>query len=127
MQNIIHKAKESLNHVDESTNQNILSHHDQPLAIRPPTPKEVMRYRYHHGTNLGSCFVLEKWLSPSMFPQGADSSELAAVTASINQYGHAKTKFKWEAHWAAMLSDEDFDWLVNVAHCTIFKSAHIAG
>ena len=48
----------------------------------PPTYLDNFRYRYHNGTNLGSIFVLEKWLFPSMFePTTRGDSELDAVTA----------------------------------------------
>ena len=46
----------------------------------PPTATDIFRYRYQHGTNLGSIFVLEKWLHPKMFEKDAQgSSELEAV------------------------------------------------
>jgi hypothetical protein len=46
----------------------------------PPTDKDIFRYRYQHGTNLGSIFVLEKWLHSSMFEKNMPgSSELEAV------------------------------------------------
>lgn len=46
----------------------------------PPTAIDIFRYRYQHGTNLGSIFVLEKWLHPKMFEKDAQgSSELEAV------------------------------------------------
>lgn len=45
-----------------------------------PTVADLYRYRYQHGTNLGSIFVLEKWLHKSMFEKDTiGSSELAAV------------------------------------------------
>lgn len=48
-----------------------------------PTAADVFNYRYHHGTNLGSIFVLEKWLSNSMYVGGDNTgeSELEAVRA----------------------------------------------
>lgn len=62
--------------------QKVLKQQDIPSSIKPPTPLELMRYRYHHGTNLGSVFVLEQWLSPSMFTAHAEGgSELDAVKA----------------------------------------------
>ena len=62
--------------------QRVLKEDDVSSSIRNPTVTDVMRYRYHHGTNLGSIFVLEQWLSPSMFVNGAGgSSELDAVIA----------------------------------------------
>lgn len=46
-----------------------------------PTTEDIFRYRYQHGTNLGSIFVLEKWLHRSMYEKGSSgSSELSAVT-----------------------------------------------
>ena len=54
----------------------------RPLG--PPTADDVLRYRYHHGTNLGSFFCLEKWLTSSMFVEGAKGgSELDAVQAYV--------------------------------------------
>lgn len=57
--------------------------HPQPaILLAPPTSLDILRYRTHHGTNLGSIFVLEKWLFPSMFePTAKGDSELDAVTA----------------------------------------------
>jgi hypothetical protein len=53
-----------------------------PFAIQPASALEILRYRYHYGTNLGSIFVLEKWLSPAMFVDGSGGgSELDAVNA----------------------------------------------
>jgi hypothetical protein len=47
-----------------------------------PSLKEILRYRYHHGPNIGSIFVLEKWLHGSMYDAGAaGSSELDAVVS----------------------------------------------
>ena len=53
---------------------------DRPSNIQPPTPADVDRYRYHHGTNIGSVFAIERWLTGSRFPDGAEgSSEKAAA------------------------------------------------
>ncbi len=53
------------------------SHH-----IGRPELKDILRYRYHHGANLGSIFVLERWLFGSMYDVGAaGSSELDAVVS----------------------------------------------
>ena len=86
-------------------------------GIRPPNELDIFRYRYHHGVNCGSIFVLEQWLTPSMYAQGTNSSELAAVTAAISHGGVASAQKQWEAHWESMLSDSDLDWLANTAHC----------
>jgi len=53
-----------------------------PPSPQSPTPLSILRHRLHHGTNLGSIYVLEKWLFPHMFESSATGdSELDAVTA----------------------------------------------
>ena len=93
---------------------------DQPSSISEPTPLDVIRYRYHHGTNLGSIYVLEKWLYPSMFPGNAasnQSSELEAVKLWTSQIGMDAARAKFEAHWTNAISDSNFEWLANTAKC----------
>ncbi|KAI9774410.1 MAG: Glucan 1,3-beta-glucosidase 3 [Geoglossum simile] len=93
-----------------------------PSTIQPASAPDILRYRYHHGTSLGSVFVLEQWLSPAMFVDGSGGgSELDAVNASLRQSGLAATKRKWENHWNTAVSDSDWEWLANSAHCTSIR------
>ncbi|OAF60889.1 Glucan 1,3-beta-glucosidase 3 [Pseudogymnoascus destructans] len=89
-------------------------------SIRPITCQDIFRYRYHHGTNLGSIFVLERWLFPSLFSAPGDS-ELAAVTSSLSEIGLDKTKERWKNHWDFALSDDDIQFLVHEAKCTSIR------
>lgn len=70
--------------------------------IRPPTQLDVLRYRYHHGANLGGIFVLEKWLYGSMFEPGAKGgSELDAVSAYVTcppSPTSILTEVTWQIH-----------------------------
>jgi aryl-phospho-beta-D-glucosidase BglC (GH1 family) len=96
--------------------------HQQQNQIRDPTPLDIIRYRYHHGTNLGSVYVIERWLQPSRFPDGAEgSSELAAVKASVDRIGLLGTKQNWEEQWANAVSEADIQWLVDKAKCTTIR------
>jgi aryl-phospho-beta-D-glucosidase BglC (GH1 family) len=96
--------------------------HDQHHGISDPTTLDVLRYRYHHGTNLGSVYVIERWLQGSRFPDGAEgSSELAAVQAWVDRVGVAETKQKFEEHWANIIHDNAIGWLANVAKCTTVR------
>lgn len=92
---------------------------DQPSSVQEPSPLDVLRYRYQHGTNFGSIFVLEKWLTPSMYQDKSDSAELAAVTGNIKAMGLDAAKQKFENHWETYISDSDLDWLANQAHCML--------
>ncbi|OJJ47643.1 hypothetical protein ASPZODRAFT_64269 [Penicilliopsis zonata CBS 506.65] len=87
-----------------------------------PTEQDIFRYRYQHGTNLGSIFVLERWLKGSMFIEGTQgSSELAAVKRSLQTVGLEETRARWEAHWLTALTEEDFSWLRDVAKCNSIR------
>ena len=85
---------------------------------------DILRYRFHYGTNVGSFFVLEKWLFSSMFPSKAgdkQSSELESLKLWIPQIGIDATRAKFEAHWASALTDDDLDWLVNTARVNTIR------
>ena len=124
MKKIFNHAKNALNKGDDhhsfpshSAPQQQQRMTDQPSSIQAPTQQDVVRYRYQHGTNLGSVFVLEKWLTGHMYPEGAESAELAAVTGNIKQSGLDAARQKFENHWRTYVSDGDLDWLINEAHC----------
>ncbi|MCJ1377920.1 Glucan 1,3-beta-glucosidase 3 [Xylographa soralifera] len=90
--------------------------------LPPPTALDVLRYRYHHGVNLGGVFVLERWLSPSMFSSCTEGdSELDAVTASFFALDVFPTKKKWETHWNSALSLEDIIDLAYRLHVTTVR------
>ncbi|KAI4651835.1 hypothetical protein J4E93_002031 [Alternaria ventricosa] len=94
----------------------------QHHGISDPTTLDILRYRYHHGTNLGSVYVIERWLQGSRFPDGSEgSSELAAVQAWVDKIGMAETKQKFEEHWANIVTDNAIGWLANVAKCTTVR------
>ncbi|CBX91659.1 similar to glucan 1,3-beta-glucosidase [Plenodomus lingam JN3] len=96
--------------------------HRQPRGIREPSRLDILRYRYHYGTNLGSVYVIERWLQPSRFPDGAEgSSELAAVQAWVSIIGIEATKQKFEEQWANSIPEEALEWLTNVAKVTTVR------
>ena len=54
--------------------------------LSPPSAKDILRYRYQHGTNLGGIFNLEQWLYPGMHDEGVFSpTEIDAVVSYISQ------------------------------------------
>ncbi|KAI4273148.1 MAG: hypothetical protein L6R38_006412 [Xanthoria sp. 2 TBL-2021] len=91
------------------------------MAPSSPTAGDIFNYRFHHGTNLGTIFVLEKWLSGSMYDGAAGDSELDAVRASLSSRGLDATRSKWQNHWDSALSDDDMNWLVNNARCNMIR------
>ncbi|KAI6935202.1 hypothetical protein KC348_g6313, partial [Hortaea werneckii] len=86
----------------------------QPPAggMQPPSQADVTRYRYHHGANFGSLFILERWLCGHMFPEGSEgSSERAAVKAWVKKEGMDSTRERFEKHWNEWIRDSDLQWL----------------
>ena len=134
MRSLLHKAKDARVHSNSRDNGHSAqvplertrasqkattdpNNYAVPIA---PTSNDIFRYRYQHGTNLGSTFVLEKWLTPSMFPSNAtdqQTSELKAFKASVKAIGINATRAKWEQHWQSAISDGDLSWLVSNASC----------
>ncbi|KAL5381720.1 hypothetical protein PMIN06_010551 [Paraphaeosphaeria minitans] len=91
-------------------------------AIQVPSALDILRYRYHHATNLGSVYVLERWLSPSRFPQETSgSSELEAVKSWVAKIGAEQTKKMFETAWANAILDEDIVWLKDEAKGTTVR------
>jgi aryl-phospho-beta-D-glucosidase BglC (GH1 family) len=106
MKELLSKAKSSFN---PFTSQSPQPQPYQPSTLAPPTAKDLYRYRYTHGVNLGSVFLLERWLTPSMFLSSCpDSDEIDAVTSLVLSRGLEATKSKWEAHWRNVLKEEGF-------------------
>lgn len=117
MKSFFQKAKSELRGTTQEQN-----HSQHSYAIQEPTSLDIIRYRYHHGTNLGSIYVIERWLQPSRFPDGAEgSSELAAVRAWTDRIGIEATQRMFEDQWASAVSDEYIQWLRNEAKCTTIR------
>lgn len=127
MKRFLDKAKSTLDshHGRDSPGQN--DQQQVPMqegqsSIQPPTPADVTRYRYHHGTNIGSLFILEKWLTGCMFHEKSQgSSELAAAEAWAKHEGLDNARGRFEKHWREYVSDGDLDWLIDVAKCTTIR------
>lgn len=79
MKNLFSKAKAGLRN-DMASGNPQMPVQEAYSSTHPPSLTDVVRYRYHHGTNIGSVFLLERWLTASMYHESANgSSELAAV------------------------------------------------
>lgn len=94
----------------------------EPSTLDSPTVDDLLRYRYHHGANIGSVFVLERWLNGSMFlPEAQGGSEFDAVSAYQRQHGLEQTRGKWEEHWRNAITDQQLEWLAVEAKCTSIR------
>ena len=68
MKKFLNKAKDSYKDFQDNQSgsgaQQPIQQPNQPVNLGPPTPNDVLRYRYHHGTNLGSIFGISPLISP---------------------------------------------------------------
>lgn len=78
-----------------------------------PTKKEIYQARKNFGVNLGSVFVLEKFIHDRFFAEDT-GAELEAVTAQIHSKSVSDFKSEIEDHWKTFVTDEDWDWLHGV-------------
>ena len=72
---------------------------------------EAMRYRFQAGVNLGSWFVNEKWIAPSLFNCTLDGEkgELAILRGYGNtSQGIRSARALLEKHWDTWITEEDF-------------------
>lgn len=92
-----------------------------PNTTRPTSPLDVLRYRYHHGTNLGSIFLLEKWLFPTLLPPSPYPSEHSLIRTSLSTHGLAHTTAILKAHYLSALTNADIQWLVEEARVTSIR------
>lgn len=123
MKSFLNKARAAL---DDAKQQHLPAQFDGPSdrasSIQPPTPADVIKYRYHHGTNLGSVFVLERWLTGCMFRDDFNgSSELVAAEGWVKFEGIEKARERFEKHWQNYCSDANLDWLKSHSGCTTIR------
>lgn len=72
----------------------------------PLGPNDVFRYRKQRGINLGSWFVLEKWISPEPFQNASGSKE-----SDLDIVKGKDAKAVFEHHWDTWMTDDDWKWI----------------
>lgn len=79
---------------------------------QPPTKKQIYQNRFNHGPNLGSMFVLEKWIADGPFGKKAKgTSELDAVKSLKKEKNEKEAQAIFENHWKEWMKDDDWKWL----------------
>lgn len=83
----------------------------------PPTPlgtsRDVYRYRKQRGVNLGSWFVLEKWITPHPF-RNAGNGE-----SDLQVAGGQDARKLFEEHWGSWIQESDWQWMVQHGYNTV--------
>lgn len=83
----------------------------QQFAPYDPTAALVYRYRQQVSVNLGSWFVLEDWMTPSLFSCASEprQAEYDVATGWNGQAAHLMAR-----HWDDWIKEEDFQWLASI-------------
>ncbi|KAF8652708.1 hypothetical protein AX16_004212 [Volvariella volvacea WC 439] len=76
------------------------------------------RYRQQRGVNLGSLFVLEQWMTPSLFSDAAGNKSSEIDVASGSGSTDAARE-KLEKHWATFITQDDFNYLASIGINTV--------
>ncbi|GJE85411.1 glycoside hydrolase family 5 protein [Phanerochaete sordida] len=71
-----------------------------------PSPSDFFRYRKLRGVNLGSWFVLERWIAESPFHPAAPPGQSDHDSAR-----GAQAKDVLEHHWDTWITEQDFAWI----------------
>ncbi|KAF7295032.1 Glycoside hydrolase [Mycena indigotica] len=108
----------SLSGRDTCNNLKSIPLRDIPVPSFPPFDPDlaqIMRYRKQVSVNLGSWFVLERWMSPSMFTSVSGQSELDVASA----FDPSCSRRLLERHWARHMNDSDFAYLASIGVNTV--------
>ncbi|KIJ52830.1 glycoside hydrolase family 5 protein [Sphaerobolus stellatus SS14] len=75
-------------------------------ASRRLDERDIYRYRRQYGVNLGSWFVLEKWISGGPFREAASP---ASSDYDVARGHHAREIL--ESHWDTWITESDWKWI----------------
>ncbi|AAS50670.1 ABL101Cp [Eremothecium gossypii ATCC 10895] len=73
----------------------------------------IFQNRHNHGVNLGSLFVLEKWIFESMFQCGGET-EHAGIRKMMDAIGYEATAERLRKHYENYMAHIDWDWLQSI-------------
>ena len=79
-----------------------------------PTPlKRDISFNYNsdkvRGVNLGGWFVLEPWITPSLFQEWADGNSVKDEYTLSQTLGYDETFARLSAHWNTWFTQDDFN------------------
>ncbi|KAK0197224.1 glycoside hydrolase [Armillaria mellea] len=97
---------------------------DDSQCLRPEFPsfdyQKAVIYRYRHqlSVNLGSWFVHEQWMTPSMFKQ-ASGKQMSEYDIASGCDSIADAQSLLEEHWDTFITEADFEYLASLGINTV--------
>lgn len=116
-----------------SDNSSTVTAADDSCAVTPyapgPIPLEtfapydanralVYRYRQQQSVNLGSWFVQEQWMNPSLF-KCASGNKQAEYDIASGWGGVDGARQELEKHWDEWITEKDFEYLASIGINTV--------
>ncbi|CAA7265374.1 unnamed protein product [Cyclocybe aegerita] len=98
--------------------------YDAPPVLKqtfPPydqTSANVYRYRQQQGVNLGSWFVHESWMTPSLF-RCASGPKVSEADIAYGWGSTANARSVLERHWDTFIQESDFKYLASIGINTV--------
>jgi glucan 1,3-beta-glucosidase len=80
------------------------------------TLSTIYRYRRQQSVNLGSLFVLESWMVPSLFACAAQPA-VSELDVANGWGGSARALL--ERHWDTWITEKDFQWMASIGINTV--------
>ena len=114
---------DSTNDDDNSTNCSIHSYSPggiptESFAPFDPSAAMIYRYRQQQSVNLGSWFVQEQWMNPSLFTCAAGAQQ-AELDVAQGWGGVNDAKQVLERHWDQWIQESDFEYLASIGINTV--------
>ncbi|KAG6847092.1 hypothetical protein H0H93_010128, partial [Arthromyces matolae] len=78
----------------------------QPSVMLTTSPEHLYRYRKHRGVNLGSWFVLERWITDAPF-----RSANAPANSDLDVARGSNARDILEKHWDTWIVEDDWAWI----------------
>ncbi|KAK0450751.1 glycoside hydrolase superfamily [Armillaria borealis] len=78
----------------------------------------IYRYRHQPSVNLGSWFVHEQWMTPSMFKQ-ASGKQMSEYDIASGCDSIADAQSLLEEHWDTFITEADFEYLASLGINTV--------
>ncbi|KAF8995741.1 glycoside hydrolase superfamily [Cyathus striatus] len=106
------KLKSSIEHIQDRVTKapgeapSAFSSIPTPQHDTFPSEQDIYRYRKLRGVNLGSWFVLERWISPSPFRCAAEPGQ-----SDLDVARGKDAKSILEHHWDSWITEGDWRWI----------------
>ncbi|OBZ75975.1 Glucan 1,3-beta-glucosidase 3 [Grifola frondosa] len=91
---------------------------DQNFPPFDQAKANVYRYRQQQSVNLGSWFVHEKWMTPSVFAC-ASGEQISELDIAFGWGSTSAARAVLERHWDTFINQTDFDYLASIGINTV--------